>query len=42
MGKNIAAATSSLIENWNCEDSISGMVFDTTATNTGKGLKEDF
>ena len=34
-GKLIAQATVPLLEEWNCKDSVVGMVFDTTASNTG-------
>ena len=36
MGEKIASATVSLLIEWKCQDSICGMVFDTTAANTGK------
>ena len=36
MGQHIASATLSLLKQWQCEDSVCGMVFDTTASNTGK------
>ena len=36
MGQKIASATVSLLNEWKCQDSICGMVFDTTAANTGK------
>ena len=36
MGQQIASATLSLLIQWQCKDSVCGMVFDTTASNTGK------
>ena len=36
MGKQIALHTVALLVEWNCKDSVCGMVFDTTSTNTGK------
>ena len=36
MGKQIAVHTVALLVEWNCKDSVCGMVFDTTSTNTGK------
>ena len=35
MGKQIAVHTVALLVEWNCKDSVCGMVFDTTSTNTG-------
>lgn len=35
MGTLIAKATCEVIQKWNCEDCVSGMVFDTTSANTG-------
>ena len=35
MGKLIADATCQLLDDWNCTECISSMVFDTTAANTG-------
>ena len=35
MGKLISESCMSLLKEWKCQDSVSGMVFDTTASNTG-------
>ena len=32
---HISAATKDLLDTWNCTDSVAGMVFDTTRSNTG-------
>ena len=36
VGRLIAEATVGLLQQWNCCDSVRGMCFDTTASNTGK------
>ena len=42
VGQKIALATSNLLKDWDCEDSISGMVFDTTSVNTGEKIENKF
>lgn len=36
VGRLIAEATVGMLQQWDCEDCIKGMCFDTTASNTGK------
>ena len=38
VGRLIAEATVGLLQQWNCCDFVRGMCFDTTASNTGKGM----
>ena len=37
VGRLIAEATVGLLQEWNCSESVRGMCFDTTASNTGMG-----
>lgn len=37
-GELISTATTALLEQWECKDSVAAMGFDTTSTNSGKFL----
>ena len=38
VGRLIAEATVGMLQQWDCQDCIKGMCFDTTASNTGKAI----